>query len=104
MSNKLKTLSVYDEGLGFVDELCDDIDFVLAAEDTFVIFPEDEFFEFNFDNQDTSITDGIEAEYGKPMSELSTEVALYWMVARGMRLGEKSDAVWMRDDSTLVWC
>ena len=50
MSNKLKTLSVYDEGLGFVDELCDDIDFVLAAEDTFVIFPEDEFFEFNFDN------------------------------------------------------
>ena len=104
MSTKLKALTAYDEGCADIDELCDDIEFAETAQDTFLIFSDDEFFQFNFDNQETPLIDNLEAEYGKPMSELSTEVALYWMVARGMRLGEKSDAVWMRDDSTLVWC
>ncbi len=91
MSDKVKTFTVYDEN-------------AIAVEDTFDIWPGDDFFEFNFDNQETPLIDALEAEYGKPMRELSTDCAIYWLVARAMRCGSKEDAVWMRDEITLVWC
>ena len=37
----------------------------------------------------------IEREYGRPINELSTEVPLYWFMARAMREGSKEDAEWL---------
>jgi hypothetical protein len=53
---------------------------------------------------DRSLSFGIEEEYGKPISELSTECPLYWFMARAMRLGSKEDSEWFWETGEIVWC
>lgn len=51
-----------------------------------------------------NMTAEIELEYGKPIYELSTDVPLYWYVARALRQGSKEDAEWFWETGELVWC
>jgi hypothetical protein len=51
-----------------------------------------------------SITESIEAEYSRPISELSTDVPLYWFCARALREGATDEAKFLWQSADIVWC